>query len=582
MSSTAGGQPVPSAPGHPRGHDFPRFGESYRQQWVEAGLWADETLHELFDRTVEARPDEIAVITTDRRVTYAELKAGSDALAAGLLGAGVEAGDIVAVQLPNWVEFAELQIALSRIGAVIQPVHTVFRARELAKLLGFCQTDWIVTPGVIDGHDYAGVIRGIAGDLPWLKGIFLARSSEGGDVAPSDVGPELVSLEQVREDGDAHLERLRSLHDDPDAVFYLNFTSGTEGDPKGFLHTHNTLISTFKVMSQALAAMDPEAVNLACSPMTHSFGHFTTYQCALAGIPMVLVDRYRPQDVLELVQSEGVTAISGTPAHFIGILHHPDFAAYDTSSIRSASVGGARSAPELLEELQAAWGTKSANTYGMGENIIHTRTMPWDPPEKADSVGQPLFGAQLKILDPEDHTRELGPGEVGDIMFRGPTLFVGYHRQPELTAATRDDEGWFTTGDLGWVDDDGYLFFASRAKEVINRGGTKLYPKAVEDVLLMHPAIEDAAVVGMPDERMGERVCAYVILRAGADAPDRDELRRFFEEQGAMKYLVPDRTIVVEELPMTPTGKVAKAALKDDAARRIAGDDADERNGERR
>ncbi len=570
MSSQRDAAPASS---RPRGHGFPRFDASYRDQWIEAGLWSDETLHALFDRTVESRPDQVAITTVERRVTFAELKAASDALAAGLVGWGVRAGDIVAVQLPNWIEFAELQIALSRIGAVIQPVHTVFRARELAKLLGFCQTDWIITPGRYEGHDYAAVVRGIAGDLPWLKGLLVARAEEGEADGAGD-GLELSSLEAVRAEGAAHLDRLGELTDDPDAVFYLNFTSGTEGDPKGFLHTHNTLISTFKVMSQALAAMDPEAVNLACSPMTHSFGHFTTYQCALAGIPMVLVDRYRPQDVLELVQRERVTAISGTPAHFIGILHHPDFAGYDTSSIRSASVGGARSAPELLEELQSAWGTKSANTYGMGENIIHTRTMPWDPPEKADSVGQPLFGAQLKILDPEDHSRELPPGEVGDIMFRGPTLFVGYHRQAELTAATRDDDGWFTTGDLGWVDEDGYLFFASRAKEVINRGGTKLYPKATEDVLLLHPAIDDAAVVGMPDERMGERVCAYVILHPGAELPDRDELRRFFDEQGAMKYLVPDRTIAVEELPMTPTGKVAKAALAADAAERVSAETA--------
>jgi acyl-CoA synthetase (AMP-forming)/AMP-acid ligase II len=547
---------------------------------VDAGLWSDETLHELFDRTVAAHPDKVAIITLERRVTYAELRSGSDALAAGLIGLGVAPGDIVAVQLPNWIEFAELQIAVSRIGAVIQPVHTVFRARELAKLLGFCQTDWIIAPGVYEGHDFAGVLRSIAAELPWLKGIVVARADGSGPETDAESdrepGPEpgwtgtMASLEELRADGGDHLERLVGLGDDPDAVFYLNFTSGTEGDPKGFLHSHNTLISTFKVMAQALAAMDPEAVNLACSPMTHSFGHFTTYQCALAGIPMVLVDRYRPQDVLALVQRERVTAISGTPAHMIGILHHPDFADYDTSSIRSANVGGARSAPELLEEMQRVWGTKSANTYGMGENIIHTRTMPWDPPDKADSVGQPLFGAQLEIRDPEDHSRVLPPGEVGDIMFRGPTLFVGYHRQPELTAATRDAEGWFTTGDLGWVDEDGYLYFASRAKEVINRGGTKLYPKAVEDVLTLHPAIDDAAVAPMPDERLGERVCAYVILHPGAEVPDREELRQFFEEQGAMKYLVPDRTIAVDELPMTPTGKVAKAVLIADAVERAA------------
>ncbi|MCZ7530169.1 MAG: AMP-binding protein [Acidimicrobiia bacterium] len=546
----------------PRGHEFPRFDDSYRQRWVSAGLWADQTLHDLFDETVAERPDAVAVTTRDRRMTFAEYKAESDALAAGLLLAGVERGDIVAVQLPNWIEFCLLQIALSRIGAVIQPTHCVFRERELRSLLGFCDTDFVVVPDSFEGHGYANAVRNIRDDLPRLRKLIVARGDTSG-------GEGEAGLETLIDEGGRDLERLEGVTTDPDDVFYLNFTSGTEGNPKGFLHTHNTLISTFKNMSQALANLDPEIVNLTCSPMTHSFGHFTTYQCALAGIPMVLVDRYRPGDVLELIEQERATSISGTPAHLIGILHHPDFESVDTSSVKSVSVGGARSSPELMETLEAVWGVRSANTYGMGENIIHTRTMPWDPEDKAtESVGRPLFGAELKIADPADHARELPPGEVGDIMFRGPTLFVAYHKQPELTAATRTDDGWFVTGDRGYVDDEGYLYFAGRAKEVINRGGTKIYPKAVEDLLVEHADIEEAAVVGMPDERLGERVCAYVVTRNGATA-DVEELRSFFAEQKAMKYLAPEAIVVVDELPMTPTGKIAKSALVEDAAERV-------------
>jgi acyl-CoA synthetase (AMP-forming)/AMP-acid ligase II len=467
------------------------------------------------------------------------------------------------VQLPNWIEFVLLQLALSRIGAVIQPTHCVFRARELRPLLEFCETDVAIVPGTVEGHDYLATMRSVAEDVPTLRQLIVARP----DRALAD-GER--SLDDLLDEGRAHLERLEGHHVDPDDVFYLNFTSGTEGTPKGFLHSHNTLISTFTTMSRALAQMSPGAVNLACSPMTHSFGHFTTYQCALAGIPMVLVDRFRPLAVLELIERERVTTISGTPAHLLPILHHPEFASFDTSSVTSVSVGGARSAPELIEELRAVWHVSSANTYGMGETILHTRTLPWDPPDKlATTVGKPLFGAELRITDPDDPDRPLGPGEVGDIWFRGPTLFVGYHRQPELTAATRTDDGWFRTGDRGSVDEDGYLVFAGRASELINRGGTKLYPKAVEDLLADHPDIEEAVVLGIADVRLGERVCAYLRTRGGA-SPTVDDLRTWVAEQGAMRYLAPDEVVVVADLPMTPTGKVAKAELVADAARRFA------------
>jgi acyl-CoA synthetase (AMP-forming)/AMP-acid ligase II len=402
-------------------------------------------------------------------------------------------------------------------------------------------------------------MREIRDDLPQLRLLIVARGNAKGD---GERG-----LDALIDEGRENLDRLETLRSDPDAVFYLNFTSGTEGNPKGFLHTHNTLVSTFKLASEAMAKMDPDIVNLACSPMTHSYGHFTTYQCVLGGIPMVLVDRYRPLDVLELIQREKVTSISGTPAHMIGILHHPEFESFDTSSVKSVGVGGARSAPDLIDELQRVWGAKSANTYGMGETILHTRTFPFDPPEKIrDTVGRPLFGAELKIVDPKDRTRELPPGEVGEIVFRGPTLFVGYHKQPELTAETRDDEGWFYTGDLGSADEDGYLTFAGRAKEVINRGGSKIFPKEVEDLLSGHPKVRDVAVVGWPDERLGETVCAYVVPEG--EEFSLEELAAHLSGEKVSKYMFPQHLVFVEELPMTPTGKVRKASLQEDAARR--------------
>jgi acyl-CoA synthetase (AMP-forming)/AMP-acid ligase II len=549
----------PGAAAGPHRARYPRFSKEYRQRWISGGNWADRTLHDLFDETAAEAPDDVAIITLERRYTFAEFKQGSDALAAGLVGAGVGPGDLVSVQLPNWPEMCFLQIALSRIGAVIQPLHLVFREREMRSLLHFCETDHAVVPETFGGYAYADVMRGIRGHLPCLRSLIVARG------AAKREGE--YSLDALIEEGRNHLDRLESVRPEPDDVFYLNFTSGTEGNPKGFLHTHNTLVSLFRMAAQAMKSIDPNMVNLACSPMTHSFGHFTTYQCVLGRIPMVLVDRYRPLDVLQLIEREKVTAISGTPAHMIGVLDHPDFEKYDTSSIKSASVGGARSSPDLIDRINRVWGCKSGNTYGMGETIMHTRTMGWDPEEKQrDTVGKPMFGAELKIVDPADRARELPAGEVGEICFRGPTLFVGYHKQPELTAATRDDEGWFFTGDLGYADEDGYLCFAGRAKEIINRGGSKIYPKEIEDLLSGHPGVSDVAVVGWPDDRLGETVCAYVV--PSGEAFGIEELAAYLDALKVTKYMVPQHLVFLDEFPMTPTGKVRKASLQEDAARR--------------
>ncbi|UCF47904.1 MAG: AMP-binding protein [Myxococcales bacterium] len=538
---------------------YPHFSDDYIERWASPGLWAQKTLHGAFDECVAEAPDRVALITKDRRFTFREFKEASDALAAGLIGIGVQPGDIVSVQLPNWPEMCFLQIALSRIGAVIQPLHMVFREREMNSLLNFCDTNHAVVPESFGDFGYADVMREIRGQLPCLRSLIIARGSEKGD---GEFG-----LDALIEEGREHLDRLASVQPDPNDIFYLNFTSGTEGNPKGFLHTHNTLVSLMYMGARAMKDANAGMVSLACSPMTHSFGHFSTYQCAMGGTAMVLVDRYRPVDVLELIEREKVTNISGTPAHMLGMLHHPDFEKYDTTSIRNAGVGGARSSPDLIEELNQVWHCKPGNTYGQGETIVHTRTKPKDPEEKQrNTVGKPTFGAELKIVDPKDRSRELPANEIGEICFRGPTLFVGYYKQPELTAETRDDEGWFYTGDLGFKDDDGYLCFAGRAKEVINRGGSKVYPKEIEDLLAGHPSVGDVAVVGWPDERLGEKVCAYVI--PNGDAPTLDDIRAWCEAQKVTKYMIPQYLIVMDEFPMTPTGKVRKASLQEDAARR--------------
>ncbi len=537
---------------------FPKFPAAYRERFVSSGLWLDRTLHDYFDETVERLGASIALVDGERRISFAQWQEDAARLAAGLVELGIVPGDIVSVQLPNWYEMCLLQIALSRIGAVIQPMHMVYREREIRSMLSFCDSRAVILPGQYRKFDYAGAVRDAHADLPDLDFVITTRGD--GDVSFEDL---LKSEPAVSAD-------LPSVG--ADDVFYLNFTSGTEGNPKGFLHTHNTLLSVLKRFADLQRQYDPASDNdvlLANSPMSHSFGHLSTYQVLLRGIRMVLVERFDAGETLKIVERDGVSSISGTPAHLISLINHPSFPESDTSSIKSVGVGGAQCPPQLMADIKKHFKVSVGNTYGMGENIVHTRTSPSDPPEIIrDTVGVPVPGAELKIFA-DDHETERAVGEVGEIAFRGPTLFLGYYKNPERTRETRNDDGWFFTGDIGFVDEKGYLHLAGRKKDMINRGGSKIYPKEVEDLLHAHPSVLRAAVIGMPDYRLGERVCAYVELHPGASLT-LDEVRDFLKQQQVMMYKVPERLEVVEGLPMTPTGKVKKAPLVDDIKEKLS------------
>ncbi len=538
--------------------EFPTFPPDYRERFVSKGLWLDRTLHDYFDETVARIPDSIALVEGDKRISFARWQEAAARLASGLMKLGIGKGDIVSVQLPNWYEMCLLQIALSRIGAVIQPMHMVYRQREIQSMLGFCDSRAVVIASEYRGFDYAGAVASARGELPDLDVVITARGD--GEVRFDD----LLATEPASESDCPQVSA--------DDVFYLNFTSGTEGNPKGFLHTHNTLLSVLKRFADLQVKFDPASANdviLANSPMSHSFGHLSTYQVLLRGIRMVLVERFDAGETLQIIARDRVSSISGTPAHLIGLLNHSDFATTDTSSVKSVGVGGAQCPPQLMADIKKHFKVSVGNTYGMGENIVHTRTAPTDSKEVIrDTVGKPVPGAELKIFA-DDHEHEMPQGEVGEIAFRGPTLFLGYYKNPERTRETRNEDGWFFTGDIGFVDAEGYLHLSGRKKDMINRGGSKIYPKEVEDLLHAHPAVVRAAVIGMPDYRLGERVCAYVELQ-----PDTtltlDDVREFLKQQQVMMYKVPERLEIVDALPMTPTGKVKKGPLVDDIKEKLA------------
>ena len=545
---------------------FPTFPHEYRRRFVEAGLWLDRTLQSCFDETAQRMPEHVAIVAGERRISFADWADEARRVAAGLVRLGVRKGDIVTVQLPNWPELCVLQIALARIGAVIQPMHMVYREREIESMLRFCDSRAVILAGSHQGFDHAAAVAGMRPRLPELAQVITVRADAGGDATYESLLASDAGL-------DAYLEASAIGADD---VFYLNFTSGTEGAPKGFLHTHNTLVSVMKRFADMTTQANPASrddVILANSPMSHSFGHLTTYQVLLRGVRMVLVERFSPTEILKIIERERVTALSGTPAHIISLLSHPDLPRTDTSSVKSVGVGGAQCPPEVMKDIQRVFGVKSGNMYGMGENIVHTQVSANDPPEVIrETVGKPVPGAELRIFAADRRTEQPTLG-VGEIAYRGPSLFLAYYKNPERTAETRNADGWFFTGDLGFVDEQGYLHLSGRKKDMINRGGTKIFPKEIEDLLHEHPAILRAAVIGMPDARLGERVCACVELKPGATLT-LDEVKVFLEGKRVMKHNVPERLEVMAALPQTPTGKVQKEPLVRAVADKLAAESA--------
>ena len=545
---------------------FPTFPQEYRRRFIEAGLWLDRTLQSCFDETAQRMPEHVAIVAGERRISFADWADEARRVAAGLVRLGVRKGDIVTVQLPNWPELCVLQIALARIGAVIQPMHMVYREREIESMLRFCDSRAVILAGSYQGFDHAAAVAGMRARLPELAQVITVRADAGG-------GATYESLLASDAGLDAYLEASAIGADD---VFYLNFTSGTEGAPKGFLHTHNTLVSVMKRFADMTTQANPASrddVILANSPMSHSFGHLTTYQVLLRGVRMVLVERFSPTEILKIIERERVTALSGTPAHIISLLSHPDLPRTDTSSVKSVGVGGAQCPPEVMKDIQRVFGVKSGNMYGMGENIVHTQVSANDPPEVIrETVGKPVPGAELRIFAADRRTEQPTLG-VGEIAYRGPSLFLAYYKNPERTAETRNADGWFFTGDLGFVDEQGYLHLSGRKKDMINRGGTKIFPKEIEDLLHEHPAILRAAVIGMPDARLGERVCACVELKPGATLT-LDEVKVFLEGKRVMKHNVPERLEVMAALPQTPTGKVQKEPLVRAVADKLAAESA--------
>lgn len=520
--------------------------DRYRQQ----GWWNNESLLACFDRAVQQTPAKIAVIAAaEVRLSYRELGQKVAQVAAGLAKAGVGKGDVVSIQLPNCAEFVVVHLAANRLGAVTNPLLPTYRARELSYILAKARTKVVVVPAEHRGFDFQGLYQNLVPALPELGAVFVV----GGDPREGMRAYEELLLQGECSGG--------PVLDGNDLVALI-FTSGTESSPKGVVHTHNTMMYGTREMAGLLGLTSDDIV-WAPSPIAHGTGfQWGVRQAITLGATLVLQDEWDVDKALKLIQQERCSfVISATP--FVAmLLESPKLGQVDLSSLRIFGCAGAPIPRQMGERARQQIGCTLIGMWGMSECFVGSASAPSDPEEKLwASDGRAMPGAELAIFD-DDHKQQLPPGEVGELATRGPHVALGYFNDPERTAATFSPEGWLFSGDLATMDPQGYIRIVGRKKDIINRGGLKISAREIEDLLLEHPKVARVAIVPVPDARLGEKCCACVVTRDGAQI-GLAELTDFLLECGVAKYKLPEFVAILDDLPMTPSGKVQKFHLRD-------------------
>jgi non-ribosomal peptide synthetase component E (peptide arylation enzyme) len=511
-------------------------------QYVQRGLWSNETFFEVLERQAAAFPEREAFCDARGRITYGELKEKVERCAELLRRSGIGRGDVVTVQLPNRIDFPVVFFALELIGAVANKVNPDFRLHELEFILNFAGSRAYVYPTEFRGFDYAEMARTLKEKCKGLRNL----------LSDEDVRTGIADSAQI-----AETNRVRM---DPNEIFRMAFTSGTTGDAKCVLHSFNTTLYASRLLNADMHVAEKDVL-LIYLPMGLNWGYLTLLQTILAGARAVLLERFSAAAALELIEKEKVTYIATAPASIVAILNDPSLKSRGLSSLRVVITGGASAAVETIRAYQASVHGHLIELYGMLETGFHTYTRFEDDPEAVNgTIGRVAGEMELRLID--ERGADVPHGEIGEIAARGPTVHLGYHDNSEANAQAFTEDGWFRTGDLGrYVDRKGNVQITGRRKEIINRGGKKFFPREVEEILYTHPKILHAAMVGLPDARLGERNCLCVVPKEGAKL-QLAEVVEFLRGQVA-DYKLPEHLEHFSELPLTGTGKIRRHILRD-------------------
>lgn len=523
--------------------------ERYKQE----GYWTNQSFSDVAEGAFQQYPQQ-ELIGPNRRTTYEELSIEVQAVAASLQNLGIEPGDVVSYQLPNWITATAVHLAISKVGAVANPITPIYRETELEYILRDSGSKCIFVPDEYRDIDYPAMLDKVVSDIPDFERVVVVGE------APEKVG-------NVTTDAYNDMRTTEKSPSNPtvsaDDVHLILYTSGTTSDPKGVLHTHNTLLAEERQAINILGLSNETTVFMP-SPIGHITGLCYGIEMPfLEGMKVVYMDRWNPEAAVDLIDREGCNVtMAATP--FLRDLTHAAPEDWN-NSLRVFSSGGAEVPPDLVYEATEKLNCKVHRMYGLTE----ISTVTWPPLDTnidicAKTDGPPAPGVSVKIVD-EKTREEVPPGDTGELLAYGPELMIGY-TDPEINEEAFEGK-WFKTGDLASIE-NGYIEIKGRLKDVINRGGETISVKEVEDHLESHPAVSNAAVIAMPDPDLGETGCAYVQVAEGKSFTF-DKMVQYIRDAGIAKQKTPERLEIVKELPKTSSGKIEKAVLRADIREKL-------------
>ncbi len=546
----------------------------------------NSTIGDVLDRQAERFADRDALVNaeTGERYTYAEFRDEAERVARGLMALGIQRGHHVGIWATNYSEWALTQFATAKIGAVMVNVNPAYRTHELAYVLEQSEANAMILIGRFRNSDYVAMLNEVVPELkdanpgelrsprfPYLRNVICIPPHSDGPDAETPPGmwawDEMASKHSEVSPAQLAARQAECRPGDP---VNIQYTSGTTGNPKGAMLTHHNLVSNGLYVGDAIELTENDRLCVPV-PFYHCFGCVMgNLGCITHGAAIIIPsEHFDPLKTLQALERERCTALYGVPTMFIAQLDHPDFDNFDVSSLRTGIMAGSPCPIEVMRQVIDRMGAGQMTiAYGQTEaSPVITQTLTTDSIERrVSTVGKALPGVEARIVDPETG-QEVGPEVQGELQTRSSMVMQGYYNMPEATAAAIDGEGWLHTGDLATVDEQGYYKITGRLKDMIIRGGENVYPREIEEFLYTHPKISDVQVIGVPDERFGEEVMAWVMLRPGESA-DAAEIREFCRGRIA-HFKIPRYVKVTEEFPMTVTGKIQKFRMREMAVEEL-------------
>ena len=542
---------------------FTEYAKEDREKYNNRRWWLGMTWGDMFDKATDIYPDKVGLVDGVGQWTYTQLREKVDRLAISLIKLGIKPRDWVLLQFPNWHEYVITFFAMQKIGALtllLIPRHNESEINHLCALTK--PVAWVV-PEQYGKIDYQPIVDDVLKENPQIKHVIQIRAEKGG---------RYMTLEGLIAEAELTEENLKAIDDrrpDPDEVSHIMPTGGTTGLPKASVRTHNSYITNVEYHSRAWGISSTDTV-MVVTPVGHSMAmHWGIGAAFFNFAKLVLLDSVQAEDICEVIQNEKVTAIPSVPALITRVIAMEGLHKYDLSSLRTISLGGAPSTPELIRTVNDRLKCTVINGFGSSEGT-NTATRPGDTIDIiCNSVGRPVCPYDtIKIID--EKGQEVPFGAEGELVSKGPGIFTGYFKSQEENSQIFTQDGFFKTGDKARKDQFGNITITGRIKDIINRGGEKISALEIEHRLSTHPAIHETAVVGMPDQVLGERICAYVVPKEGTN-PTFDEIIAFLKGNGASVQQLPERIELVKDLPVTKVGKVDKNALREDIKKRLEG-----------